>query len=335
MNQLLKDHFGFGDDPFNPKEDPETGFKFERYSLKNGLRIFEENTLTQYFIEKACFKECLDRTRQYLSRRTPNQGPPVFLIEGLRDSGVESLTGYVASLVARQAPGNTAGFETVRLIGENFADWLSSILLPVRLHIEKYGIADAAPLLPLFPNLMAPSNPNTAGLVALMTTLAGRLQAAPWLILMLNSISFDQQQQMKRLSELLVPMNIAPIFITPDQKVSMYFEAMFLAKGLALKLKPLDATEGLDILRARIGTFRKKPPAGRTDLFPYEEDAIRYLFSDGGKVVGYFLDICHGTLGMTADDIVTGKSLSPTVTWEHVKRYIEETLQQAAPKRKG
>src|SRR5262249_32853076 len=95
---------------------------------------------------------------------------------------------------------------------------------------------------------------------------------------------------------------------------------------------PLNAAEALDILKARIVTFRKNPPAGKQDLFPYEEDAIKYLFSDGEKGIGYFFDVCHCTLGITIKELSTGKSKSPTVTRANVKRYIEGTLQQAQTK---
>jgi hypothetical protein len=109
----------------------------------------------------------------------------------------------------------------------------------------------------------------------------------------------------------------------------------FSGAACALNLRPLNAGEGADILKLRMGSFRLMPPTSPTELFPYEEDAIEYLFSDGAKVVGYLLDVCDGSLKETMEDIASGKSPSPMVTWRQVQRYIEVRLRKVAPKRKG
>jgi hypothetical protein len=336
MNPLLQTHFGFSEDPFNPARDPDGSFDFAAYSLKNGLRIFEQEKLTRYYIEKACFKECLDKAKDFLAGRTANQGPPVFLIEGLRDSGVESLANYVAWMIRGMVPGNTAGFDTASLAGENFADWLSNILISLRLYLEDHpAIRLNNSILSLFPNPQAPAPANEAILGQIMISLGQRLRNMPWLILSLNSISFDQQGRMKRLAELLTPMNIAPIFLTADGKVTTYFKALFGGNGCPLRLRPLEKTEGVEILIDRMGGFRPKLPAGTPDLYPYEQDAIDYLFSDGAKVMGYLLEVCEGSLKETLADIASGKTAPSQVTWGHVQRCIRERLRRVPPERKG
>ena len=327
--------FGLSDNPFDPETDPKRQLAFPPNSLRKPLNIFQRAELEEYFARVGSFGTAVQDIESFLKTRKVSDGPPAILIEGPRNSGVESTAYLAAQRVAQRSPGGAKKARRVNIDirTENYAELLSQIDVNLRLHLKLIGMSgpDMQAIFDLVEINRAA--PREQAFHTLFSMLRDPLASAPWLVVVLRPITFERRERIPQLYDTLAPLSIAPIFIAHEPSVRTFFRGWNRdsIKGVALKIGALTKDDALDLLRRRLDHFRSDPlPADKWPEFPFRRSAVESMFDDGEKAIGFVLEAFHGAL-----DIKLSKEAvpDPTITWDTIAEYYTERLKKPAPKK--
>ena len=310
---ILQDWFEFEEHPFRPTRDPATKFDFvsKNVSLFVPLDVFTYNELDRFYIRTWDYGSLVKRVDTSLTTlRFPAIGgqPPVTVIEGPKDAGRSSLARYVAYLLQQRHPsGVKTSLRAVDVQGEN----LGRLLWKVKNHVKSVASprpgSDVAQAFDTWANDGGPIDPQEQVLKDLFADLATVMQGAAPLVLIIEPITVATRDWPSRLTSLLLPINVAPIFVTDSAVVSSIITSK-LPNSILLQLRPLPRKECDSFLEERLKVLRRRAPAAkRQGIFPFRADAVdrAYAGSPDGRGLRMLLDTLDRALDKKMTELDT------------------------------
>jgi hypothetical protein len=343
--RVLNEYLFLADHPFEPTLDPgPPPFDFQDRDayLTDELDVFRVRELMRYFLAVGPFGDAVQTVRQRLDALhggfRATAVPPI-LVYGGNGAGRTSMSRVVAHLL-RERCAAPPTLNPVDVIGEHLGKILLAVAEHVEIHVGQHAPGRVALLQPLA--RINQENPDEFALVRLLGNDALRqvMRGTPCLIEVIEPITLVRWEWVGRLSRLLRPLNIVLLFLTDNDNVVTLFESL-LPDGLSVRLSELDVQDLLDLIEARMTTFRHGAlPPGRPRVFPFDAAVVRKAYADKGewrmkpllRLLRTAVSRKVAALGRHADGLVAGAPLpligeaEATVSWEDMTAAYREAL---------
>jgi hypothetical protein len=137
------------------------------------------------------------------------------------------------------------------------------------------------------------------------------------LILLVDPVEYRHFDWIRKLHGMLEDLNVALIFLTKDPLVTARFNAAVNRNeytGCSVQIDALSMENGRELLRHRIGRFRTgTAPHDLPELTPYEEAAVRWIFTGGkeSRTIKIVLNLCRVAMNLRLAKNVTGNAAIP------------------------
>jgi hypothetical protein len=290
--------------------------------------LYKHDELKKFFARIGAFQTAAAQADRFFQGWNAAQGPPASVVYGPKHGGLESMANYVAWCLKGKDPAKTR-FDAVSIIDDSNLSFLQQIDFVMRTHIKENGITGCAALFEVADSRGIPSE---AILTQLFTSLAAKLEDAPWLILKFRPIVYKRVGLVEKYWELLTNMRVAPVFMTSDPDVWMKCNGWKPTNILCSKVEALNFVQSIDLLAYRLSQFRVDPAPQVAPEFPYARLELEKLFSDGNQSIGFVLDRYSGAFEEKLRQLEDqGPEADPTVSWTTFSADYRQSLQNAAP----
>jgi hypothetical protein len=290
--RLLMECFSLVEHPFEPEADARRGLNFRALgvSLARPLDVFRVEALDSYFVRVGPFRDAVQQIDDYLVANGYPSGvsAPAFLIEGARGVGRTTLASFLGYRIKTRSAG-IASLNNVPVTTEHFGRLLFTIKNLVNLHVTRHQIPNCETAFALFLNAdINPQDPSINYLGQIFAELAQCMAAAPPLILVIESLTWERRTWIERLYALLSPLNIVLVFLTDDRRVHNFFRELRTGStlnGREVSLDKLDRQMAEEFLKHRLDIFRSHPsPIEKTGLFPFVAQTLNQTIRPGEKI---------------------------------------------------
>jgi hypothetical protein len=291
MQRLLLECFSLEEHPFEPEAD-QRGLNFRALgvSLARPLDVFRVGGLEPYFVRVGPFNDAVQKIDAYLAAQGyPGGGnAPAFLIEGAKGVGRTTMASFLGYRI-KTLGGGSASLNNVPVTTEHLGRLLFTIKNLVNLHVTRHQIPNCEGAFALFSNAdINPQDPSINYLGQIFAELAQCMGAAPPLILVIESITWERRDWITRLYAHLSPLNIVLVFLTDDRRIYNAFRDLRSGptlNGLEVSLDKLDRRMAEEFLIHRLESFRSnQSPIAHRGLFPFVAQALNQTIPPGEKI---------------------------------------------------
>jgi hypothetical protein len=290
--RLLMECFSLVEHPFEPEADARRGLDFRTLgvNLARPLDVFRVEALNEYFVRVGPFNDAVQQIDAYLGAQGyPGGGnAPAFLIEGAKGVGRTTMASFLGYRIKTRG-GGIASLSNVPVTTEHFGRLLFTIKNLVNVHVTRHKIPNCEPAFAFYSDAaINPQDPEVSYLGQIFAELTQCMGAAPPLILVIDSITWERRSWTERLYALLSPLNIVLVFLTDDRRVYNAFRDLRSGptlNGLEVSLDKLDRQMAEEFLKHRLEIFRSdQSPIAHMGLFPFVSQALNQTIPPGEKI---------------------------------------------------